>query len=109
LELAAAQTWGIPVDYVAIAPYTATPYVNAVSNAMDAAGGNMSLAAINDYQRLYHFCDAQDQGTYADHQAVIAAVGQPSNQITWSARVGGGFQPAGYVFCCTFVDGAGNE
>jgi methionine-rich copper-binding protein CopC len=122
LELSAAQTWGIPADYVAIAPYTYMSNFTSVVNAMNASGGNMSVAAINDFTRLYHFCDYGEQSTYQKHQAILQAWGQPvatllyvdaahsgSGQTGTSSSPGSALFAGGYAVWYTFVDGSGNE
>lgn len=107
----AAQTWGVPIDWVTIATYISTPPSASIVAAYSTAGAAWPLAAINDHARIYHAYSYYEQSFYAAHTQILRARGEPlEGGFVDNATASGGFSPdAGYKVWYTHVDADGNE
>lgn len=114
--LETAQRWGIPLDFVAAAPYLSMPGDGPIVQAFAPAGsmagaGSWTTDAINEVFRHRMIFGGDNQGAFSGLALACRAFGQPIRPLGLTQIANGLGSLAGgtYNACYTFADSLGRE
>ena len=108
------QLWGIPCDYVVLAPYFSVLQYNAIVAAASATDGNWPVDAYLDFVASEFTWNYYTQNTFAAHSAslsISSGWGQPSSPLglTDAGGTSSNLPGGGYAIAYTYVDSGGHE
>jgi hypothetical protein len=110
--VAAAQGWGMPIDYILVAPYPSMPQYASMTTAFSPTGGNWPVDDWVDFAGDFFTWnwDSQ-QNSWAGHVTAITPWGQPPSAITAVNSGGSGSSLAvgHYLVAYTYVASDGGE
>ncbi len=107
----ALQLWGMPCDFIVLAPYYSMLQFDSVVALANAAGGNCPVDAYLDFWTAHYTANFYVQNTLAEHRnSITAGWGQPPGPLTPSVGgSGSSLNGGGYSIAYTYVDGLGRQ